>query len=171
MQAGAVYLPLNTGYTLAELGLFPGRRRAGARRLRSVGAGRRSRAIAGAARVETLDGSGQGSLAEAAASAAEAFEPVPRGPGDLAAICYTSGTTGRSKGAMLTHGNLASNAETLRDLWRFTADDVLIHALPIYHVHGLFVATNVALMAGASMILQPKFDAAAVLAAMPRATA
>jgi malonyl-CoA/methylmalonyl-CoA synthetase len=90
---------------------------------------------------------------------------------DLAAICYTSGTTGRSKGAMLTHRALASNAETLTALWRFTADDVLIHALPIFHVHGLFVAVNVTLMAGASMILQPKFDAEAVLEAMPRATA
>ena len=81
-----------------------------------------------------------------------------RGPDDLAAILYTSGTTGRSKGAMLSHDNLASNARTLVDFWRFTADDVLIHALPIYHTHGLFVATNMLLIAGASMIFLPKFD-------------
>ena len=98
------------------------------------------------------------------------FETVPRGPGDLAAICYTSGTTGRSKGAMLTHGALAVNAATLARLWRFTGEDVMIHALPIYHVHGLFVATHVSLMAGASMIFQPRFDPAQVLAAMPAAT-
>ena len=89
---------------------------------------------------------------------------------DLAAILYTSGTTGRSKGAMLTHENLASNALTLKDAWRFSADDVLIHALPIYHTHGLFVASNVALLSGASMIFLPKFDADEILRLMPRAT-
>ena len=83
---------------------------------------------------------------------------------DLASILYTSGTTGRSKGAMLTHGNLFSNAETLKDAWRFTAKDVLLHALPIFHIHGLFVATNVTLMSGASMILLPKFDLDAIFA-------
>jgi malonyl-CoA/methylmalonyl-CoA synthetase len=100
-----------------------------------------------------------------------AAPPTPRAPEDLAAICYTSGTTGRSKGAMLTHRALASNAETLRELWRFTPADTLIHALPTYHVHGLFVATHVALMARAAILLQPRFDPAAVIAAMPRATA
>jgi malonyl-CoA/methylmalonyl-CoA synthetase len=90
---------------------------------------------------------------------------------DLAAILYTSGTTGRSKGAMLTHRALASNSETLRDVWRFTGDDVLIHALPIFHTHGLFVATNVTLMAGGSCIFLPGFDAGAIMAAMPKATA
>ena len=89
---------------------------------------------------------------------------------DLAAILYTSGTTGRSKGAMLTHDNLASNALTLKDAWRFTADDVLIHALPIFHTHGLFVASNVTLLSGASMIFLPKFDADEILRLMPRAT-
>src|SRR5205085_12605571 len=108
--------------------------------------------------VETLDGAGKGTLAARAAATPDRFASVYRGPGDLAAICYTSGTTGRSKGAMLTHANLASNAAALKELWRFTAADVLIHALPIHHVHGLFVAPNVLLMAGASMILQPKFD-------------
>jgi malonyl-CoA/methylmalonyl-CoA synthetase len=170
IHVGAVYLPLNTAYTLTELAYFltdaapalvvcdPAMRDAVA-------------AIAGNARVETLDAAGEGSLAERAATARGGLGPVPRGPDDLAAICYTSGTTGRSKGAMLSHGNLASNADTLCELWRFTADDVLIHALPIYHVHGLFVATNVALISGASMVLQARFDPAAVLAAMPSATA
>jgi malonyl-CoA/methylmalonyl-CoA synthetase len=96
---------------------------------------------------------------------------VPREPEDLAAILYTSGTTGRSKGAMLTHANLASNAETLVALWRFTRDDTLIHALPIYHTHGLFVAINVALLARARMIFLPKFDAGEVLSLIGRATA
>ncbi|MEQ9690419.1 MAG: AMP-binding protein, partial [Bauldia litoralis] len=92
------------------------------------------------------------------------------GPDDLAAILYTSGTTGRSKGAMLSHENLTSNARTLVEAWRFTGDDVLIHALPVFHTHGLFVATNTILFAGASMIFQSRFDAGDVLAAMPRAT-
>ncbi|WP_241767536.1 AMP-binding protein, partial [Leisingera sp. ANG-S3] len=86
-------------------------------------------------------------------------------------ILYTSGTTGRSKGAMLSHDNLASNSLTLRDCWRFTKDDVLIHALPIFHTHGLFVATNVALFAGAKVVFLPGFDADAILNAMPAATA
>jgi malonyl-CoA/methylmalonyl-CoA synthetase len=118
-----------------------------------------------------MDGAGEGSVTARAKAAEAKFLTIAREAEDLAAICYTSGTTGRSKGAMLSHRALASNAETLAALWRFTADDVLIHALPIYHVHGLFVAVNVTLMAGAAMILQPKFDADAVLDAMPRATA
>ena len=101
----------------------------------------------------------------------EAFETVQRAGDDLAAILYTSGTTGRSKGAMLTHDNLVSNALTLKDVWRFTADDVLIHALPIYHTHGLFVAATCTLFSGASMIFLPKFDADEILGLMPRATA
>ena len=98
------------------------------------------------------------------------FADVPRAADDLAAILYTSGTTGRSKGAMLTHENLASNARTLVASWRFTRADVLIHALPIFHTHGLFVATNTLLLAGGAMILLPRFDPAEVLAVMPRAT-
>jgi malonyl-CoA/methylmalonyl-CoA synthetase len=90
---------------------------------------------------------------------------------DLAAFLYTSGTTGRSKGAMLTQDNLLSNAARCwSEYWRFTADDVLLHALPIFHTHGLFVATNVTLLAGGSMIFLPKFDATTVLARLPRAT-
>jgi malonyl-CoA/methylmalonyl-CoA synthetase len=170
VRVGAVLVPLNTAYTMAELAYFiadawpalivcdPARREAVA-------------TIAGGTRIETLDGAGEGSMAKRTEASAAGFEIVGRGAEDLAAICYTSGTTGRSKGAMLSHLALASNAETLAELWRFTADDVLIHALPIFHVHGLFVAVNVTLMAGASMILQPRFDAEAVLEAMPRATA
>ncbi len=95
---------------------------------------------------------------------------MARSPDDLAALLYTSGTTGRSKGAMLTHDNLASNALALVDTWRFTPEDVLIHALPIFHTHGLFVATNVILAAGASMIFLPKFDPEAILKLMDRAS-
>jgi malonyl-CoA/methylmalonyl-CoA synthetase len=173
VRAGAVYLPLNTGYTLAELEYFIGdagpkvvvcapEKRDGVAAL----AGR-----LGVAAVETLGDDGRsGSLIARAESASPAFATVARAAGDLAAILYTSGTTGRSKGAMLTHDNLASNALVLKDYWRFTDQDVLIHALPIYHTHGLFVATNIVLLAGASMIFLPKFDAGEVIALMPEAT-
>ena len=111
-----------------------------------------------ACRVETLGADGEGSLTDAAATAPTPSRTVERAADDLAAILYTSGTTGRSKGAMLTHGNLVSNALALREAWRFTADDVLLHALPIFHTHGLFVATNVTLFSGGSMIFLPRFD-------------
>ncbi|MCZ0738470.1 malonate--CoA ligase [Phreatobacter sp. AB_2022a] len=171
VRAGGVYLPLNTAYTLAELDYFigdaepslivcdPARRDGVAAIAAKIGAG-----------VETLDAQGGGSLTEAARLAPESFPTVPRAGDDLAAILYTSGTTGRSKGAMLTHDNLVSNALTLREAWRFGPDDVLIHALPIYHTHGLFVACNVTLFSGGSMIFLPKFDAGEILALMPRAT-
>ena len=170
LRAGAVFLPLNPAYTQSELAYFIGDAEPALIVCDPAARGGVAE-IAGTARVETLDRNGEGSLAERARAAPADFEPVPRGPEDLAAICYTSGTTGRSKGAMLTHGALAANAATLARIWCFTGDDVLIHALPIYHVHGLFVATHVSLMAGASMILQPRFDPTQVLAAMPRATA
>jgi malonyl-CoA/methylmalonyl-CoA synthetase len=109
-----------------------------------------------------------GSLLEAARAAPEIFKDVARGPHDLAAILYTSGTTGRSKGAMLSHDNLASNALTLADYWRFRQDDVLIHALPIYHTHGLFVAMNTMLLAGGSMFFLPKLDPDLMLQLMSR---
>ena len=172
VRAGAAYLPLNTAYTLTELEYFIGdaepslvicdpSKHDGIEQLAAkVGAS-----------VETLDRNGQGSLTDAATGASEVFETVQRAGDDLAAILYTSGTTGRSKGAMLTHDNLVSNALTLKDVWRFTADDVLIHALPIYHTHGLFVASNVTLFSGASMIFLPKFDADEILGLMSRATA
>jgi malonyl-CoA/methylmalonyl-CoA synthetase len=121
--------------------------------------------------IETLDGAGSGSFADRMAAQPTTFAPVDRAPGDLAAILYTSGTTGRSKGAMLSHDNLVSNAKVLADLWRFTERDVLLHALPIFHTHGLFVASNVSLLTGGQMIFLPGFDQEQVLTALPRATA
>jgi len=125
---------------------------------------------AGTQHVFTLGDDRTGSLLERAAHHAGDHQPVDREMDDLAAILYTSGTTGRSKGAMLTHGNLLSNALTLKDYWGFQPGDVLIHALPIFHVHGLFVAIHAALLNGSKMIWMAKFDPGAVLAAMPRAT-
>ena len=171
VRAGAIYLPLNTGYTPAELDYFVGD--AEPRVLVVDPAAEQALAPIAArhgARLETLSADGGGSLLEAAARANDTFADVARGADDLAAILYTSGTTGRSKGAMLSHDNLLSNALTLKELWRFSPDDRLIHALPLFHTHGLFVATNIVLATGASMIFMPKFDAAAVIAAMARAT-
>lgn len=171
--AGGVFLPLNTAYTPSEVTYFLG----DAEPMVFVCDPSRREALAEAARAAsvgallTLDAGGEGTLAQAAAAQAAGFEAVPRDEDALAAILYTSGTTGRSKGAMLSHANLASNAEALRACWRFTDADALIHALPIFHTHGLFVATNVALAAGASLLFHPRFDADAVLAAMARATA
>src|ERR1700738_581595 len=171
VRAGAVYLPLHTAYTLNELEYFitdaePTLVVCDPSRAEGVGA---ITAKVGA-RVETLGGDGKGSLTDAAAKASAAFVTVARADDDLAAILYTSGTTGRSKGAMLTHDNLASNSLSLVDYWRFTDKDVLIHALPIYHTHGLFVASNVTLFARASMIFLPKFDPDLTIQLMARAT-
>lgn len=172
VRAGAVYLPLNTAYTLAEVEYFlsdaePSLFVCRPEILAEAQALARKVKVPA---VETLGSDGAGSLIEAAHGLPEAFADVARGSDDLAAILYTSGTTGRAKGAMLSHDNLLSNALVLKDYWRFTRDDVLIHALPIFHTHGLFVASNVILLSGASMIFLPKFDAAEVLALMPKAT-
>jgi malonyl-CoA/methylmalonyl-CoA synthetase len=173
LRAGAVFLPLNTAYTLAEVEYFVGdaeprlvvcRPQDGEAMAALVG--RLGRGLC-----RTLGTKGDGSLMAEAAALPDDFANVPRQAEDLAAILYTSGTTGRSKGAMLSHRNLASNAQVLADYWRFTADDVLLHALPIFHTHGLFVATNIMLLAGGSMIFLPKFDADQVLALLPKATA
>jgi len=168
--AGGAFLPLNTAYTPPEIGYFLGDAEPAVFVCDPVSEAALA-PLAGSARVFGLDSAGGGSWAEAVAAEAPGIAPVARGPDDLAAILYTSGTTGRSKGAMLSHDNLASNSLVLRDLWRFTERDVLIHALPIFHTHGLFVATNVTLMAGGRLIFMPRFDADAILAAMPRATA
>ncbi len=172
VRAGAVYLPLNTAYTLAELDYFIGNAEP---RLVVVAPKSRDGVSAIAekygARVETLDDAGGGSLLDLARAQNAEFTDVKRGPDDLAAILYTSGTTGRSKGAMLSHDNLLSNAATLRDHWRFTSADKLIHALPIFHTHGLFVASNVTLLSGASMFFLSKFDADEALRLMQTATA
>jgi malonyl-CoA/methylmalonyl-CoA synthetase len=169
LRAGAVYLPLNTAYTLAELEYFVGDAEP-----RLVVCDPRMRegiaAVAGGAAVETLDAAGGGSLSDKAADAPDTFQDVARTGEDLAAILYTSGTTGRSKGAMLTHANLAANAQTLVAAWRFTADDVLLHALPIFHIHGLFVALNVTLMAGASLIYLARFDVEEIVRRLPEAS-
>ena len=171
-RAGAALLPLNTAYTLAELEYFlddakPTLTICRPATLEAVRA--LAERLAGGA-VLSLGVARDGGFAEAIADAPAEFATVPRAGDDLAAILYTSGTTGRSKGAMLTHENLSSNALTLVEVWRFTSEDVLIHALPVFHTHGLFVATNVALMAGATMIFQPRFEADAIVAALPRAT-
>jgi malonyl-CoA/methylmalonyl-CoA synthetase len=171
VRAGAVYLPLNTAYTLNELEYFitdaePSLVVCDPAKAQGIGA----IAAKVGAKVETLDANGKGSLSDAAAKARPDFVTVARADDDLAAILYTSGTTGRSKGAMLTHDNLASNSLSLVDYWRFTDKDVLIHALPIYHTHGLFVASNVTLFARASMIFLPKFDPELIIKLMARAT-
>jgi malonyl-CoA/methylmalonyl-CoA synthetase len=169
IRAGGVYLPLNTAYTLAELDYFLGDAEPRIVVVRPGLVAEVGRRAPGAT-VLALDERGEGSAASAADAAAGPFADVPRAGDDLAAILYTSGTTGRSKGAMLTHRNLASNALVLKDFWRVTADDVLLHALPIYHVHGLFTATNTLLAAGGAMLFLPKFDLDEVFRLLPRAT-
>ncbi len=169
LQAGLVLLPLNTAYTEAEVSYFI--ENSGARLV--VGGGS-SDLAATAARlgVGYLTLTTEGGTLAALANAAPANVPaVARKSSDLAAILYTSGTTGRSKGAMLTQDNLLSNARALAKLWRFSADDVLLHALPIFHTHGLFVACNTVLLTGGAMIFLPRFDSRAVLDELPRASA
>lgn len=172
VAAGAVFLPLNTAYTPVEVDHFIGNATprvfvcdpSSVTALRPI-------CLDHGARLESLSGNGTGSLADMSARQANSFAPVPRRPRDLAAILYTSGTTGRSKGAMLSHDNLLSNAKVLADLWRFTSEDVLLHALPIFHTHGLFVASNISLLTGGQMIFLPGFDVEKVIAALPKATA
>ncbi|HET7886202.1 MAG TPA: malonyl-CoA synthase [Bradyrhizobium sp.] len=171
VRAGAVYLPLNTAYTLNELEYFIGDAEPSlvvCDPLKATGIATIAAKVG--AKVETLASDGKGSLTEAADRAQSSFATVPRENGDLAAILYTSGTTGRSKGAMLTHDNLASNSLTLVDYWGFSDKDILIHALPIYHTHGLFVASNVTLFARGAMIFLPKFDPDLIIKLMARAT-
>jgi malonyl-CoA/methylmalonyl-CoA synthetase len=170
VRAGAVYLPLNTAYTLNELDYFINDAEPSLVVCDPKAQGIGAIAAKVGAKVETLGADGQGSLTDAAAKAPPEFETVSRENDDLAAILYTSGTTGRSKGAMLSHDNLASNSLSLVGYWRFTDKDVLIHALPIYHTHGLFVASNVTLFARAAMIFLPKFDPELIIKLMARAT-
>ena len=168
LRAGLVYLPLNIGYQKSELDYFFGdaEPRVIVCRPEALGV---IATLAGDATVLTLDAGG-GELGDRARDLPATFASVASAPDDLAAILYTSGTTGRSKGAMLTHRNLASNAATLVESWGFTRGDVLLHALPIYHVHGLFVAIHCTLLAGARMLWLPRFDTATVVECMPRAT-
>ncbi|WP_313077252.1 malonyl-CoA synthase [Melaminivora sp.] len=172
LRAGHVFLPLNTAYKSAEIEYFidnaepavvvctPG----------NFGWVSRIAFARGAHSVFTLGDDRSGSLLERAAHFGDEHEPVARTAQDLAAILYTSGTTGRSKGAMLTHGNLLSNALVLKDYWGWREGDVLVHALPIFHVHGLFVAIHGALINGSKMIWLPRFEPRAVIDALPRAT-
>ncbi|RCX11585.1 malonate--CoA ligase [Extensimonas vulgaris] len=172
LRAGYVFLPLNTAYQRAEISYFIGNAEPAVVVCTPENFAWVSQLAyaAGTQHVFTLGDDRTGSLLERAAQQDDAHVPVHKTADDLAAILYTSGTTGRSKGAMLTHGNLLSNARVLKDYWGWRSDDVLIHALPIFHVHGLFVAIHAALLGGSKMIWLPKFDPKAVIAAMPRAT-
>ncbi|MCG6887962.1 MAG: malonyl-CoA synthase [Gammaproteobacteria bacterium] len=167
VRAGAVFLPLNTAYTRAEVEYFLDDAEPAVFVCDSA---RASEFDGIEAQLFSLDGDGDGSLMQAAQALDTEFENALRGPEDLAAILYTSGTTGLSKGAMLSHDNLLSNALTLVDYWQFSSDDVLLHALPIFHTHGLFVATNIILAVGGSMIFLARFDVEQMLAQLPRAT-
>ncbi|NUB44811.1 malonyl-CoA synthase [Fertoebacter nigrum] len=172
LALGAVFLPLNTAYTAEEVDYFIGDATprlflcdpARARALQPV-------CDRHGAHLLTMDAGGSGDLADLAAAMPDHITAADRGPDDLAALLYTSGTTGRSKGAMLSHGNLLSNAGVLAELWRFTAGDVLLHALPVFHTHGLFVASNTVLLTGGAMIFLPGFDLESVLNLLPQATA
>ena len=172
LRLGAVYVPLNAAYTSSEIGYFLGdaRPRVMVCRPAALDELRGAAERAGVARLATLDEEGEGSLWEGS----RGLEPEPAvaeaGADDLAVILYTSGTTGRSKGAMLSHGNLSSNAVVLHRAWGFRRGDVLLHALPIFHTHGLFVATNCVLLNGTAMVFLPRFDADAVVRLLPRAT-
>jgi malonyl-CoA/methylmalonyl-CoA synthetase len=172
LRGGFCFLPLNTAYQRGELAYFlqDAEPRVVVCRPQMLETFEALGREAGSPSLFTLDEGGAGSLTVALADAAPRFQDVPTAEGDLAVIIYTSGTTGRSKGAMVTHGNLTSNAAVLKDYWRFTERDVLLHALPIFHVHGLFVAVNTILLAGAKLLFHRKFDARAMLGALPRAT-
>ncbi|WP_048306747.1 malonyl-CoA synthase [Halomonas sp. PR-M31] len=172
LRMGGVYLPLNTGYTAEEIHYFLDNAEPAlfVCRPANLEDAQRTASQADCPRVTTLGVDSDGELMELARSATPQESIEPRGADDLAAILYTSGTTGRSKGAMLTHCNLASNAEALVNVWRFTEADRLIHALPIFHTHGLFVACNVVLMAGASMLFLPRFNIDIIIDELPRGT-
>ncbi len=176
LRAGLAYLPLNTDYQRGELAYFLDDADPRVVICRSSAQETFAELVAGkpSTRLYTLDADGGGSLGTAMATvpadAAAGFRSIIREADDLALIIYTSGTTGRSKGAMVTHGNIASNAEVLRDAWHIARNDVLIHALPMFHVHGLFVALHPLLLAGASMLLHRKFAPGAVLGDFARGT-
>src|SRR5574337_1384554 len=172
LRAGYVFLPLNTAYQSAEIEYFIGNAEPAVVVCTPGNFGWVSKIAfkSGTRHVFTLGEGRSGSLLERAAHHADRHAVAERGADDLAVIIYTSGTTGRSKGAMLSHGNIASNARVLKDYWGWRGDDVLIHALPIFHVHGLFVAIHGALLAGAKMLWCHKFDPKAVLARLPEAT-
>ncbi len=172
LRAGFIYVPLNTAYTPEEVGFFlgdadpavfvfkPGR----ASKLKPVAD------IAGVPKSFTLSGKGTGTLPEAASEITAIGSIMERGPDDVACMVYTSGTTGRSKGAMLTHRGIATNARALHAIWRFRPGDVLLHCLPIFHIHGLFVALHCAMLNASEVLFLPKFDVDAVRSALPHST-
>ncbi|WP_415403411.1 malonate--CoA ligase [Tateyamaria sp. SN3-11] len=169
VQAGGIFLPLNTAYKRDEVSYFVGD--ATPRLIVCDGTSEAQMAeIANGATVLTLNPDGSGTLSDDLAALPTEFATVARGPDDLAALLYTSGTTGRSKGAMLSHDNLLSNTQALTDLWQITDNDRLAHALPIFHTHGLFVALNTCMLAGASVDFMASFDLDQMMAALPRAT-
>jgi malonyl-CoA/methylmalonyl-CoA synthetase len=170
LRAGLVYLPLNTAYQRGELSYFLGDGEPGVIVCRPQAADLIQDLCGSRSQVLTLDEDGSGSLAHAAAESGHDFATAEMQPGDAAVIIYTSGTTGRSKGAVVTHRNLASNARVLVDCWEFGANDVLLHALPIFHVHGLFVANHCALLAGAKLLWHGKFDVKLVMRDLARAS-
>ena len=172
IRAGYVYLPLNTAYRAAEIDYFVNDAEPSVVVCAPENFGWISKIAfkSGCAHVFTLDEHRHGSLLERAIPQPDTFSTVVKQAGELAAILYTSGTTGRSKGAMLSHGNLASNALVLHDYWHWQQGDVLLHALPLFHVHGLFVALHGALLNGSRIIFLNKFDGAEVLRQLPRAT-
>ena len=172
LRAGCAYLPLNNAYQKDEIDYFvdnatPSLLVCSPRNREWIAPIAKRRKVA---HLMTLGDDRDGSLLATAAAQPSAFETVPMRDDQLAAILYTSGTTGRSKGAMLSHGNLSSNAQTLHRYWRWRRGDVLLHALPIFHVHGLFVAGHGALLSGSRTIWLPRFEPAAVIGQMPRAT-
>jgi malonyl-CoA/methylmalonyl-CoA synthetase len=172
LRAGYVFLPLNTAYQSAEIQYFLENASPSVVVCSPKNFGWVSKIAfqAGTRNVFTLGDDRTGSLLERAAVHRDVHEPAVKAQDDLAAILYTSGTTGRSKGAMLTHGNMLSNAQVLKDYWGWQPGDVLIHALPIFHVHGLFVAIHGALLNGSKMIWHARFEPRRVIAAMARAT-
>ena len=170
LRAGLVYLPLNTAYQRSELSYFLEDAQPKVVVCRPQSFELMREISAGHAQVFTLDEEGRGSLADATAALAGEFETVDSEPDDLAVIIYTSGTTGRSKGAMVTHRNLLSNARVLVDYWGFSDRDVLLHALPVFHIHGLFVANHCVLLSGGKLLWHRKFDAKQVLRELARAT-
>ncbi|HMA51779.1 MAG TPA: malonyl-CoA synthase [Magnetospirillaceae bacterium] len=172
LRAGVIYMPLNSGYTATELDYFLSDARPAlvVSTPKAFDEMRELAAKAGCKTVLTLGADGHGALTEQAQTLAPRTDIAATEPDDVAAMLYTSGTTGRSKGALLTHRSLIANAETLVEAWGFTEEDVLLHTLPIFHVHGLFVAFGCALLSRAKMLFHPTFDAASALAAMGRAT-
>lgn len=172
LRAGAVFLPMNDAYQRHEIGYFlcNASPRIFVCRPQNRSLADEVATAGGVAHVLELSDNGEGTLSEAAATQPDTFDTVTRCANDLAAILYTSGTTGHPKGAMLSHGNLAANALVLHRFWGFKPGDVLLHMLPIFHAHGLFVAIHCALLNGSPMLFEPQFDSVRAIKLLPKAT-